>query len=178
MAVLAIDVDQTVVDSGTLWLDWLNEKSGKNLTLEQCAYDYNLGKFFPEIEDPYAFWRCRNLYDDMIPRDDALRIIPKLCKEHTVIFVSAIKGDHHKSKYTMLKRRFPDMKGFIATKEKQFVKCDVIIEDRNSFLNLFGYDVIKIKVDTPYTQKESLEGPVLVVDDWYEIYNHLQKLGY
>lgn len=179
MAVIAIDVDLTILrDIGQDWLDWLNKESGKSLTLEDCQYDYNLGKFFPALDDPYDFWRAHDLYDNKIPSDDALRIVPKLCREHDVIFASAIKGDHHKSKYRMLKRWFPKMKGFLATKEKNFVRCDAFVDDRNKFLNQQGYDVIKIKMDTPFKQTTPLTNPVTVVKDWYEAYDVLKGLDY
>lgn len=178
MSIVAIDVDLTLIDTGTSWLKWLNRKSGKRLSLEDCGYDYNLATSFPEVKDPYSYWRQKDLYDGLIPRDDALRIVARLCKEHSVVFVSAVKGDHHKSKYNFLKRWFPNMQGFIATKEKNFVKCDMLIDDRNSFLNLMPEEVIKIKIDTPYTQDQPLSTKVIHCRDWFDIYNKLQEIGF
>lgn len=44
--------------------------------------------------------------------------------------------------------------GFYATKYKAGVAGSYIIDDRNEFLNQFDDHVVKIKYDTPFTQKE------------------------
>lgn len=166
---IAIDVDITTVETDKAWLHWLNTYSGKNLTLKDCNYDYNLGKYFPELDDPFDFWRDKRLYDGIVPRLDAFKIINELNKVHEIIFVSAVKGDHHKSKYNMLKTYFPEMDGFIATKEKQFVRCDMLIDDRNNFINAMPVNVITIKLNTPYTQEEELVKGTLTVESWAQL---------
>lgn len=178
MATIAIDVDLTTVDTGEAWLHWLLEKGDKEcVIIPNDVIDYNLSVYFPEVEDPYDFWRTEDVYDRLSPLPNAEKVINSLCKRHDVVFVSAIKGNHHKSKYNFLKKHFPDMAGFIATKEKQFVRCDVMIDDRHTFLNK-STAKHNIMLETRYTQDEALNKVVSHCEDWEHIGKVLNWFGY
>jgi 5'(3')-deoxyribonucleotidase len=178
---IAIDVDQTVVRSDLAWWKWLNR-------LTDCYYEfpegdnleYNLSSYFKDElaeigVDGMDFWRYEGIYDWMSPMDDAVEVIKILGSlGWEIVFVSAIKGHHHKSKYTFLRKYFPCMAGFIATKEKQLVSCDVMIDDRNENL---GYSRARtnIKFLTPYHQTVMIpDKKVIVLDNWMDIYEELK----
>lgn len=68
--------------------------------------------------------------------------------------------------------------GFYATKNKAGLKLDVIIDDRNEFLNQFGDDVLKIKFWTPYDQSEELKVSIdLETSDWSHIQDFILDLS-
>jgi 5'(3')-deoxyribonucleotidase len=164
--VAAIDCDQTVVDSAYPWYEWLELKTKAGYEYRDVCSTYNFSDVYAEIwrdkeisGHPYDFWRGKNIYDNLYPLPGSVEALAAL-KERgwDIVFVSTIKGDHHKSKYNFLKKHFPFMDGFIATKEKGYVNARLVIDDRNSCLNLFGEDVIKIKKVTPFDQDVALNG--------------------
>lgn len=175
--ICAVDVDLTVVDSGYAWYKWLEDMTKVGFSYEWVSqwYDFSIPyavawKNKGCSGSPFDFWRGKRVYDNLEPIEgcvDALETLSK--KGYKIVFVSAIKGDHHKSKHSFLKRNFPFMSGFVATKEKWAVKADIIIDDRNKFLNMFGDDVMKIQTVTPFDQDEPLKGAVdKYIDDWFE----------
>lgn len=172
--IAAIDVDLCVVDIGTTWLDWLNNMTHKSLTLEDCNYDYDLGKYFKDDLKtyrmcPYDYFRQCGLYDTLKPFDGCVEALRWLKGQgYDIVFVSHIKGNHNKSKHNFLRRWFPFMDGYVATKEKYFVKHDLVIDDRNDHLNKYSSDAIKIKKTTPYSQFEKLEDDVYSIYRWDE----------
>ena len=171
---ILVDVDLTVVDSGTPWVDWLNQAAGTFIhpNPESGAIDYDLSVYWKDYLqeydiDPYEYWRSESLYDDLEPLEGAVGCLEGFAiAGWNVVFVSALKGNHHKSKYHFLKRNFPFMAGFIGTREKQFVKGDVIIDDRNKFLNVMPEGIHRILFETPYTQDEDLNYPTASISNW------------
>jgi hypothetical protein len=172
---IIIDVDLTIVESGWPWMKWMTEVYGTepnaemmNKDLEEKGYfDYNLSVYFPDrckkMIQPYDYWEDPFLYDKMLPIENAVQAIMDLYNAgHPIRFVSYCKKGHFSSKVRFLKRHFPlldldggtDGCGFYATKYKAGVAGSYIIDDRNDFLNQFGDHVVKIKYDTPFTQKE------------------------
>jgi len=89
---------------------------------------------------------------------------------YNVLFASYCKKGHFGSKYDWLKKHYPFMGGFFATKEKQYIKADIFIDDRNDMLNKRYQEDPKcllVKFDTKYTQSEELLCPnVTVISDW------------
>ncbi|UYL84910.1 hypothetical protein pEaSNUABM56_00209 [Erwinia phage pEa_SNUABM_56] len=194
---IGIDVDLTWVDSGSAWLAWLEKAYGIKVDwdlppkLPDGALHYNLTKYFPP-PGPHqlsgmAFWEETHLYDTLLPREGAVDALEALVKAgHFAHFISMCKKGHFSSKVRNIERHtahFMDLEphnghGFYATKNKGMLKVDVIIDDRNSFLNQFGGDVIKIKFDTPYSQDEGLIGtPDLVTADWTVIKDFILDLA-
>lgn len=172
---IGVDVDLTVVDTGRVWCNWLEYKGA---TLDFKAYakamdfgraPYNISKLaiVPDCVDPLDFWRDPKLYDSLSPLEGSVETLKALHdKGHKIVFVSAIKGDHHKSKYYFLKKHFPFLSGVVFTKEKHFVNLDVMIDDRCDVLNKFdGEKTCKIRFDTVYEQSEKCEAH-FVVKSW------------
>lgn len=181
MAIVGIDVDLTLVSTDEEWAEYLDSRY-MNLGLDLPDFpdnniDYNLGSYYPELKDPYTFWRMEDVYDNLTPLPYAEEVINDLCERHEVVFVSTIKGNHHKSKYNFLKRHFPKMSGFVATKEKQYVPCNVFIDDRNDVLNKVKAEH-RIKMITPYTQAEELTKVVCHCNDWKHTGRVLSGFGY
>jgi len=189
---ILVDVDLTIVDSGTPWKDWMESvyhvaadhdlmEQDQNST--EGLLDYNLSKYFPtrctKAIGPFEFWEDPHLYDKLQPMQGAVDAIKKLYDAgHPIRFVSFCKKGHFSSKVRFLKRNFPfldidkgsDGCGFYATKYKAGVKGGVIIDDRNAFLNQFPDEVIKVKFDTPYTQdEEPRENYDFISGDWDKI---------
>ena len=180
---IVVDVDLTVCKTDELWWQWLNNKYGTNFDFPNPddwggELNYNLGHYLSSLPDPYkgfdpiAFFRNEGIYDFAHAIEGSREALSDLADDgYSIVFASHCKGNHHKSKYYWLERNFPFIKnssrhGFVATKEKQFIQADVVIDDRNSFLNKFiKYGVPSevnlftnlILFNTPYEQSEELE---------------------
>lgn len=164
---LAVDVDLTVVDSGTDWLSYLEYYSGFNRPkiTEGELLPYDLSKLFPRVVDPYQYWRELD-YDQFEPIEGAVEKLEALSQWFDIVFVTAVKGNHSKNKFYWLDKWFPFNRGYVATQEKWVVNKSVfaIIDDRMS--NLVGFDLQKrVLYSSPYTQDVECEVGY-VIKDW------------
>lgn len=190
MATIGIDFDLTIVDcvfQDGAWIDHLNAVSYHHISKEQFAnmeeIDYNLGNYYPDLTEAesFTFWKDTSLYQKLKPYESVVKVINNLAKQgHKIVFISHCQQNHFKSKVVAAKEWFDIPKesfGFLATKEKHFANVDVMVDDRNVFLNSFNDKVIKIKFDTPYSQDEPLRVSVdLCTDNWYEIGKFLDEV--
>lgn len=119
MRLLGIDVDGVVVDTLTLY--------------KQAS---------PNLEDPLDFWRDENLYDNLVPMEDTVEKLEQLSKYFGIVFVSRLKGNHHRSKVYFLKKHFPFMTGFIGTHEKYLLNDSLVamVDDLEDNLTKFDAD--------------------------------------
>lgn len=192
---IGIDVDITIVDPIEQkggWFEWLNSISGnyyesfdeffwKNCD-RQGLLNYNLSSYFKGVDDSegFAFWQRNNLYQNFTPHEEAVKVINELSKDYNILFISMCQSGHFKSKVQFLKDNFNIPKerfGFNATHEKHFSKVDLIIDDRNKFLNqITDLKVPKIKFESIYTQDEELKVSVdLKTDNWYAIHDYIKE---
>ena len=116
---LGIDVDGVVVDTLTLY--------------KQAS---------PDLEDPLDFWRDENLYDNLVPMEGAVEKLEQLSKYFGIVFVSRLKGNHHRSKVYFLKKHFPFMTGFVGTHEKYLLNDSLVamVDDLEDNLSKFDSD--------------------------------------
>lgn len=184
--VLVCDVDLCVVDSGREWYKWLEDRTKAGLDYDEVIKHYNLSVPYSDSWKskgcagvPYDFWRQQHLYDDLEPLKGCVEAL-QLAKGYgyDIVFASAVKGNHHKSKYYFLDRHFPFKDGVLLTKEKGYIKADIVVDDRNKFLNQFSSnDTLKVKFDTPCDQDERLNVSLdLVTDSWHNIRHWLKEL--
>lgn len=183
--IVAVDVDLTVVDTAVEWWKWLEDVTGAGLPYEEVSKHYDFTIPYSQIwKDKEIsgcaldFWRQRHLYGNLKPVEgsvDALRTLKQM--GYDIVFVSTIKGDHSKSKYYFLEEHFPFLDGVILTKEKGYVKADIVIDDRNKCLNMFpDSNVIKVKVDTPFSQDEQLIVPVAhTLKNWHSFIDWVKE---
>ncbi len=188
--VIAVDIDLTVAASDLAYWDWLQlvTSQDKVFPYNTEELEYNLGEYFflPTSCDAMAYWRYDDIYDentsrtrfDINPVGGSQEVLENLHNlGYEIVFVSQVEGDHHKSKVEWVKRHFPFMSGFLATKEKQYVMSKIFIDDRNKHLvdNLSPY---RIKFNTPYIQDVELDDNelFLISDDWYEIEKKIMEI--
>lgn len=207
--VLAIDVDITTLASDELWWEWLkNMTCNDALQIHDCyvrnllkLHDvereygdgqtrYDLSSYFPDMKNSrvngYSFWRSENIYDFVEPVVRAVPAITSLAEHFDTVFVTHCKGNHSRSKYNCLERHFGHIPfDYVVTKEKHRVAADLLIDDRNEFINQFlTSNRCAVKLLTPYTQSESLVDtdnlPMRSVykeaKDWDEIVEHVYKI--
>ena len=178
--VIGVDVDGVVVRSDIEWNKYLMNRanvSGSLLPLDGPVA-YNLSKYYPNVYDAMEFWRKKDLYDHMEPDYDSVKYLKSLSENYDIIFITALKGNHHKSKFNFVKRHFPFMKAFLGTKEKGYVKCDFMIDDRISNLQQFDpEETTTVFLDRGYTQDDADTSKELFdfrCKNWDEIYKGLK----
>lgn len=204
MKIIAVDVDQTVVDTAQVWFDWLLSKSTNTdtniINLEQfknnCvnsegkltpSVKYNLSEYFPSITiDPMSFWHTSDLYDELQPIKGSIESLKKL-KDigYNIVFVSYCKTGHFKSKWKFIQRHFPFADGLVATSNKQYIRCDYIIDDRLEYIVNMDDKTKRIIYNTVYEQGlfTNMMNDLLQQDndtykvavDWQEVFDIIVK---
>lgn len=186
MAIIGVDVDLTVVRSDYGWFDWCNKLSAHKHYAQDFIdsgklIPYNFCSLYPDLEVSQVldYWRQRDIYDNLSPISGSVEALSYLSKRHEIVFVSTIKGDHHKSKYQFVDRNYPFMDGFIATKEKKYARVDVMIDDRLDVLHKVDrVGIIPIHFQSPHEQ-DSIFTPKYTAKDWWSIeeviYNALRS---
>lgn len=199
MSVIICDVDLTLVDSvfsPNGWFYYLQRATNAPYTEDEWKKEisktgdkisYDLSEYFKDVpkSEAFYFWQQQDLYQKLEPYKDAVDILTLLGQTNKIVFASYCKQFHQKSKYKMIKDTFrykiPDENiAFIATKEKWAVLGDVVIEDRNCFLNQFSgrLECLKIKIATPYTQDVALSVSLdLETNDWKKIGKFINDLS-
>ena len=178
--VIAIDCDLVIYQTDRLWWKWLVEKCGGCKDSYEDSYwiDYDLRTYFdlPKGLNGMEFWSEPETYENCEIKEGAVDVIKGLYNEgFVIVFVSYCMGcpDHIKHKMKRLKKDFPFLLPedfhFVATKSKGLVKCDYLVDDRNTFLNQTSGDMIGFKMETRYTQDEPLQKEIIDVDSWDEI---------
>ena len=94
----------------------------------------------PHLEDPLDFWRDENLYDNLVPMEGAVDKLEQLSKYFGIVFVSRLKGNHHRSKVYFLKEHFPFMTGFVGSHEKWILNESLVAMVDDLPDNLKGFD--------------------------------------
>lgn len=188
--IIGVDVDLTIIDIDLAWIEYVGKKLFPNNYGEAFArvsfykkqYEdipYNIADVFKEeLEknpiDLYDFWRSETLYNELEPIEDSVKVLKKLSKDYRIVFCSAHKGWHAKSKYYFLNRWFPFHSGVILTQEKHMC-CkgwDVYIDDRVDILNKCkdeNENLLVINYSTPYEQKEFPDWEMRYARNWNDI---------
>lgn len=198
---LGVDVDLTLVDTGSEWWKWLSnygnvhtERDILKFKDRECLYklNYDLTKYFPDfmekcLSNPFDFWKQEDLYDNLTPLQNSVEVLRQLVDTgHDIVFISHCHGGHFKSKVDWLKKHFSftdigGKGGFIATKEKYLVNVDVMIDDRIENLLNFPEEVVKIYFNTIYADNEFVKSDADIItsidDGWLDIKEYFNDVG-
>jgi len=171
--IIGVDVDLTVVDSDTPWLEWYKKLTGHELG-EITAENNDLENLMHKHDDPHEFWRKPDLYDDLDAFDDARYFLKMLHDEgYRIVFISACFPEHEKSKKHFLKRNFDFEFGFISTTDKQYLRLDYFIDDYKKYCQLVNDhndDCNVFQHKTSINKKGNFAH-----GDWGQFYDFVQK---
>jgi 5'(3')-deoxyribonucleotidase len=166
--VLGVDVDLTVVDPVTKWIKWYEDETNSKFVPKKNHYF--IDELMVNHPSPSDFWKIDTLYDDLFPFEHSVDVLKKLSESYDIVFVSACFPEHINSKQRFLNRYFPFASGFISTKEKQYIKMDIFIDDHTENLEL----VKKYQPDTKIIRFKNMfcsgnDNRFLTVDSWEDI---------
>lgn len=167
---IMIDIDQTVVNTATGklgWLNWLAERwplrdHWQHFRLEDSV-PYALDGMFEipdeERESALEFWSRPDIYRDNRPIPGAANAVDKIrSRGHEILFCSVVTGGHDAYKREFIRRWFGSHYPVILVdrmQDKSLVKTDMIIDDRNEALNAVDSSCIRVLRRTPFRQTQS-----------------------
>jgi len=178
---ILVDWDGTIEDIMTPWLDRINKKYTRSVTLDDLTC-WDMTRAYPGLSysqideilyDP-DFWR------EVRPVPGAAETMKRWREAgHTVLIATA---SHYyqlrpKTDY-FLKEYFPfiDWHDVIVTHHKQMLKADVLIDD--AVHNLVGGEYAKLLLDAPYNREvdDAAEG-IIRVRDWADIAREVDRMA-
>lgn len=191
--IIGVDVDNTFLASDKCWWEWLKHiyKRHTYSSLDDATVfggygnvKYNLAKYFTDKFDdskcPLDYFRREGVYDTVPPVEGAVEYVNKLIDEgHTINFITHNMGLGGKSKYDRIHFLLGHKNfNYFVTKEKQYVKCDVLVDDRNNFLNIMDpKECQAIRISTRYEQFEKLNEGIPTFKNWEGIYHFIQQIS-
>lgn len=171
--VLGFDLDGVVVDSPQQVVNYVNERLGLNL----CMNDFKTYSMEDALPDQYrwiisaAFKDCE-MWRKVKLIDGAYKTIKKLYEEgHEIWFVTSSLPSNLRKKINHLARNLDFLpKDYvwlhtINTQNKQIIKVDILVDD--GLFNLTGNrDYFSICFDMPYNQADDSK-----IDNFYRAHN-------
>lgn len=175
-----IDIDDTLIDLLPAWVDWLNNKYGTSVKVDDID-DWAIANFFPEIPKKEVFAPLGDMlfWSTVKPKNGAEIYLEKLIKEGFDLHLcSATHYETIKPKYCLvIKKYFPyfPWDRVIITSHKDMIKGDVLIDDGAH--NLETFEGVQVVFDAPHNQGyENSHYDTYRVKSWKEIYSLLNGL--
>lgn len=187
--ILAVDVDLTVVDTLTPWVNWFRSKTGIVLgsnhmnqydivpVMKKLCADVGIHGF-----DPFDFWKSPNLYDNMLPLRDSQSSLAYMTSANNIelVFVSHCVPEHESSKRLFLSKFFGKHL-FVSAKDKWLVNYDGIIDDNATVME----QGLKNRPDSVHVQFQQLttawaskdQDGRLFLNSWSD-FSELDKIKY
>lgn len=155
---IAVDVDLTIVDTLTPWFNWIRQITGEEFPVMDYCGTPGLGKHLPQWMKNYddlpgflaeyngptvktdkdaitAYWKQRNLYQNLKPIEGAQEYLSELSRKADIVFVTHCFPGHIDSKRRFLDSQFRFKHDFIDTKAKHLIAYDVLIDDNYAVIS-------------------------------------------
>ena len=131
---ICVDMDDTIEDLVTPWIEYLNKKHGLNVNPAEVD-DWVIEKFFPTLtaHDVFAPLWDPELWDNVKPKHNSPYWLKRLIDDGHKVYictcthykVASFKMDKALFKY------FPYLsnKDLIMMRDKQMIRCDYLVDD-------------------------------------------------
>lgn len=185
---IAIDIDDTLADFITSFIDFHNHTYGTSLTKDDIfTYDFwevwggTREETIKKIDD----YSKTNYFKNVKPMDNAVKCVNELRQRHNLIVITSRPNSVVKETEEWINRYFPDAFSNIfytanlirndkihKTKEEVCINenVDVIIEDNlNHSMDCANKGIKVLLLDAPWNQSESLPKNITRVKSWDEI---------
>lgn len=182
MDTIVCDVDNVVVESGKKFATWLSDQQ---FYVDACDkvgvvpivhsmmhYDPIVGLQIndSDINRIWDWWGARDLYDDVSPVDGCVEVLEHLSSGYNIVFASHTEGDHAKSKVLFLKKFFPFMSGFSATRQKNMIKSKYNIDDRAEHLTNLPISTTPLLFESTWSQPHH----IIQIVNWNTISKYIK----
>lgn len=154
--VIAFDLDGTIADTHTSWLEWYNEAYDDDLKLGDIV-TWGIHKYAKHGNAIYEFFDVPGSYLRPKPFPDAAEYLKSLCDQpdkYRVIIATAISG-HTKmatEKWRWVAQNLPwfDKDFLVLCEDKSVIRADMLVDDGVHNLDVFCGE--KIIFDRPWNR--------------------------
>ena len=184
--IIGVDFDNVLFRTGDIWARWLTGLSGRSkVPLKNINYDL-LSYYEDEVRDSDGALNKEMFFDrvDLYARQtiwrtkDSMRELTQLHNiGHKIWILTDCSPINYQAKLIPARKLFMADR-VIRTNDKGKYDVDIMIDDRNEYLNQFADkpNTILIKYDTKYKQTEKLiRGDVILSGDWKWISSFIMK---
>ena len=180
---ICIDIDGTITDA-YYWLNITNKYFNKNITQDEVTKYYIheiMGVSLKEYDEFYQQNKFE-IHSEQILREDVQIVIKGLSELHNIYFVTAREKELTMFTHSYLKRNniaydelFVLGSHYKVDKARE-LECNVFIEDNyDNAVQLSNAGFKVLLIDTNYN-REPLNGNIVRVYNWKEIYYTINKL--
>lgn len=166
---IAIDMDETIVDTLARHIQWYNEEFSQGLTKADLAGAKIYQRVPPEhLARVRAYPDHPDFFADLIPHENAIQVIQALCEDHEVLIATAAM-EHPTSftaKYRWLVQHLPFLSpmNFIFCGKKYVLNADYLIDDSSRhFVGFIGKGIL---FSAPHNIHEATD---IRVDNWLQL---------
>jgi 5'(3')-deoxyribonucleotidase len=175
MAIIGIDIDDTVISFVEAWLKWYRRDSNEEIYVNDIT-DWNIAQFVKVGDRIYDYINDPKLYQEVKEIWMAKWAVTNLRKMgHRVIFPTScpIGLPHGEKLNTLNKMGFKiDHKDYMELKDKTLLNMDVLIDD--NFDTISKFSGLKILFAQPWNSKE-LGGYDFRSGNWVDIMKFLKE---
>ena len=143
--IIAIDVDDTVLDLMSTWLSIYNEDYNDNLTRDKIT-DWNISQFVkPEAQEAiYDYIVFPDVFYGSAPIPNALEGVNLLKSlDYRIIYVTANNPEGCKYSWLLEKGFIDNHEDFVHALDKSLICCDYMIDDNyDNIINTWGYGIL------------------------------------
>lgn len=169
---ILVDMDDTIENLCEVWVDYLNEIYGTNVSLTDVT-QWDMTKVFPTLNRHEIFdvLAEETLWERVKPLPGAVEYLKKLMDDgHKIIVVTSASPETVEAKLNkVLFKYFPYLtyKDVIISSQKQMIKGDILIDDAPH--NLENGSYLKMLFDAPHNQTYETQDTIRV-HNWKEVY--------
>ena len=171
---LAVDIDNTIWDLITPWLNYYNKRHNDDVKYEDVT-EYSFFDIIKNItrEEMLGLLTENEFWLEVIPYPDSYKYLKKLNDEFELYIATSTSYKTPREKFDKLFTFFDFLEEdqLIITSKKQLLNVDIMIDDCIDCL--VGGDYMKLLIDTPYN-KNIADSSLIRVKDLKEAYEFLQ----
>jgi 5'(3')-deoxyribonucleotidase len=179
--IIGLDFDGTINNMLETWIDWLNQRHGTTVKIEDVV-EWELTKVFPTVskKDLFAPLSDPDYWSAVTFKPNAVKVIKKLIDEGHEIYI--VTSSHYRTlppkidKCLLAYLPFIKKENIIITYNKALINCDVLLDDAEH--NLINFKGIKVLFDAPYNKKSTVaDFRITSWEDFYELVTELKIVG-
>jgi 5'(3')-deoxyribonucleotidase len=174
MAVIALDVDDTVLDLVTTWLSLYNTEFEDTLTKDQIL-DWDIASFVKsDAKDMIlSYIKDSDVFYGSQPIEDALEAVQYMKSlGHRIIFVTVNNVDNCKINWLKEKGFLERDEDFVCCKDKSLIRADCLIDD--NYDNCMSFKTSAFLFSQPWNLKYDYP---FRITDWRMMIDSIKSLG-
>lgn len=174
---LAVDIDNTIWDLVSPWIDCYNHIYKDNIQYEDIVrYDFFSITNKATKEEMFEILCKEEFWGNVYPYKYSKEYLKKLNNEFELYIITSTSYKTPKVKFD----RFFELFDFITedqliiTSNKHLLNVDILIDD--CIKNLTEGSYMKFLIDSPYN-RECVDNSIIRVKDLHEVYNYLHRMN-